>query len=231
MFSLPITGGLPLCRGSGNLWARLRVSDETSQMTRSRRAQVGIGTLVVFLAMVLVASIAAGVLLNTTGALQSQTGATGEQSSDQVLDRIQVVGQTGAGIQDGAVGLVNLTVTRGPDAEDVDLRSVTVTWVGPHGSYNVASDAAAGTAGEAAFAVTALSDPNDSLPVLDSSDDRMVLTFDLGSTDDEPGIGEFGHRLEPGEQANVLLTSESGASTRIRLAVPRSLSGKHAVVL
>ncbi|MFB6232714.1 MAG: archaellin/type IV pilin N-terminal domain-containing protein, partial [Haloarculaceae archaeon] len=55
------------------------------------RAQVGIGTLIVFTAMVLVASIAAGVLLNTSGYLQSQAEATGQEASAQTTDRLQVV--------------------------------------------------------------------------------------------------------------------------------------------
>lgn len=55
---------------------------------RSRRAQIGIGTLIVFVAMVLVAAIAAGVLINTAAFLQSQSEETGEQSNQRVTDRV-----------------------------------------------------------------------------------------------------------------------------------------------
>ncbi|MFC6904527.1 archaellin/type IV pilin N-terminal domain-containing protein [Halalkalicoccus tibetensis] len=61
----------------------------------SERGQVGIGTLIVFIAMVLVAAIAAGVLINTAGFLQTQAEDTGIESTEQVSDNINVLSEVG----------------------------------------------------------------------------------------------------------------------------------------
>ncbi len=95
------------------------------------RGQVGIGTLIVFIAMVLVAAIAAGVLINTAGFLQSSAEETGQQSSDQVTNRLQLVNAVGEDIQSSSstINTVKLTVKKAPGAGNIDIGSTIAQWV------------------------------------------------------------------------------------------------------
>src|SRR6056297_3894293 len=103
------------------------------------RGQVGIGTLIVFIAMVLVAAIAAGVLINTAGLLQTQAEATGEESTEQVSDRLTVQSATGNVTGSGTnskIDSFNLTVTKSAGAGDIQLNNV---------SYQIVTDQAVET--------------------------------------------------------------------------------------
>ena len=101
------------------------------------RGQVGIGTLIVFIAMVLVAAIAAGVLINTAGFLQSGAEETGQQSSDQVTNRLQVVSAVGEDIDGSNVDTARITVKKAPGANNIDLSTTTLQFVHSSGSTDV----------------------------------------------------------------------------------------------
>ncbi|MFC7095940.1 archaellin/type IV pilin N-terminal domain-containing protein [Halobaculum marinum] len=195
------------------------------------RGQVGIGTLIVFIAMVLVAAIAAGVLVNTAGFLQSKAADTGERSVAQVSDRLQVVVATGNvnpdgsadGIADGTVDAVNVTVTQAPGAASIDLRNATVSWIGPAGTHTLTHENASEPG--YSFGTTPIKAVN-SDPVLDTPDDRFSIDIALGAA------GSAGpDRLDAGQEARLVINTRDGARVTVYLTVPDSVDGRSSVEL
>jgi flagellin FlaB len=204
--------------------------------SRDDRGQVGIGTLIVFIAMVLVAAIAAGVLINTAGFLQTKSEETGQQSGQQVTNRLQVTGSTGTHLAGKEVGVINMTLKKSPGASNVDLENATVQWVGPSGTYNLVNASVDAAGADGHFGIIAFKDADDSHPVLNDPDDRMVMVFDLGDDDvntDDGTTGDkyFGDAVPEGASINVKITTKSGATTTEQLTVPETLSGSSAVQL
>ncbi|MCB9358845.1 hypothetical protein H6503_02855 [Candidatus Woesearchaeota archaeon] len=68
-------------------------------MLSSKKAEMGMGTLIIFIAMILVAAVAAAVLISTTGTLQNKALATGKSTATEVgtsLNVVQVYAEDGS---------------------------------------------------------------------------------------------------------------------------------------
>jgi len=174
--------------------------EEKEELKERLRAQVGIGTLIVFIAMVLVAAIAAGVLINTAGFLQSKSEATGQQSGEQVTNRLQVLQASGqktaednayAGNEE-VIGGVVMIGTKAPGADDIALNGITMQWVDDTGTYDLVHENAADESDvDGYFSHTPIKDEDDSLstsaesPVINSADDRARIVIDIGQVEPE----------------------------------------------
>ncbi|MFC7135868.1 archaellin/type IV pilin N-terminal domain-containing protein [Halobaculum litoreum] len=188
------------------------------------RGQVGIGTLIVFIAMVLVAAIAAGVLINTAGFLQSKAQETGTQSSKQVSNRLQEVATVGNVTPAGQIDEVNVTVTQAPGAGEIDLENVTVTWIGPDGTFLLNHENASQSVDDS-FGTSQIKNVDGSSTVLDDPDDRFSLDFDLSTGSGDPEL------LDEGDEVTIKINTRAGSTTTIRFTVPESLGQQQGVEL
>jgi flagellin FlaB len=205
---------------------------ETINNPDEERGQVGIGTLIVFIALVLVAAIAAGVLINTAGFLQNQAESTGEESTQQVTQSLNVQGTLGTlnassgGYQ--GVDTITLRVAKSPGSDPINVNESTIEYVSPDGAETLtATDdepAALGgtgtTKGEPVFLV-------DSQEVVDDDTTSTTIKIYLAE-DDATDFGSNGEVaamdiLEPGEEATLRITTASGGTSTVIVDVPEPL--------
>ncbi|SFR43915.1 archaellin/type IV pilin N-terminal domain-containing protein [Halogeometricum limi] len=209
------------------------------------RGQVGIGTLIVFIAMVLVAAIAAGVLVNTAGFLQATAQDAGQESVNKVTNRVDVVSthgivnDTGSGL---AVDSLNLTVRLAAGSGSVSLEDTTIKYVsddtarnlvyknattdadgtqlGPVHEYNISGNDQGLNSTE--FTAYALEDGDDtSFPVLSTQGDRYEMVINTSV------VEANGEGVSTGDSVKLEITSRSGGSTQVILTMPQQLAGKN----
>ena len=100
---------------------------------KDTRAQVGIGTLIIFIAMVLVAAVAAAVLIQTSGVLQQKAQSTGKQATQEVSSNLMVKNIEGVRAKNSAtdmsstVDLLKLKVGLNVGSSPVDVNQVIIS--------------------------------------------------------------------------------------------------------
>ncbi|MFC6719370.1 archaellin/type IV pilin N-terminal domain-containing protein [Natrialbaceae archaeon GCM10025810] len=209
----------------------------------TERGQVGIGTLIVFIAMVLVAAIAAGVLINTAGFLQTQAEATGEESTEQVSDNVQVVNSIGltnssddisnASYFEGdttpdedEVAHIELTVQKSAGSGDIDLSKSTIEYSHDEATTltynNSVSDDPEVNGSENSFATEEIR--GEGSETLTGDDDRVAIHIPLGEVTDEHTYADADTDqpafIEEGEQVDLTISTPQGSQTSVSLEAP-----------
>ncbi len=102
---------------------------------RDFKAAIGIGTLIVFIALILVASIAAAVIIQTADELQNQAERTGQDAADSATGGISITNTVGRIGPDGSGGReineIYLTVGLNAGSTGIDVSGVLIQYQDP----------------------------------------------------------------------------------------------------
>ncbi|MBW3583974.1 MAG: flagellin [Euryarchaeota archaeon] len=205
-------------------------ANRKSQFETDTHAAVGIGTMIVFIATILVAATAAAVLLDTSGKLQDKAQSTGSETTKEVASNVLVKGVIGtrhAGA--GDIRWINVTVSLAPGAETVDLSQMIVRIKDSAQAVDAAYDSTAGDAAEAAakFRATAIRDDDTSFsastPVMNAGD-LVRLRIDLAAQTTSMSLGTR-------EQFEMTLIPEVGSAVNLAFTTPASFGSDTVIVL
>ena len=93
-----------------------------------KKAEMGVGTLIVFIAMLLVAAVAAGVLIQTAGSLQEKSLSTGQQAESQISTNARVIEVSASDGRNGNLTEFQQLVKLSPGSDPIKLSQIIFTF-------------------------------------------------------------------------------------------------------
>lgn len=191
-------------------------ANKAARLRRSDRAEIGIGTMIVFIASVIVAAVAAAVLINTAGNLQRKAQETGKETTQEVAANLFIRNTVGRVNTTGdVVEEVYWYLSLAPGANPIDLNKTIVNWVHGAALVDVPISALACTSPALdslaeGFCLTDVYDAGDGAPEVLSTGDRVRLELHLATTE----------QLGPRESVDVLFMPEAGTPVRGSFKTP-----------
>lgn len=203
------------------------------------KGEMGIGTMIVFIAMVLVAAVAASVLISTAGILQQQAQETGSQAISEVSNSIvvrDIVGDrynySDTSNLSNKVNILEVTMALAAGSSPIDMDNVMIEVTGADDqasllfaregeSTYVAGDASDATS--SVFSVQCLRDPQGTFDGTGSSDVANVMSYGT-VVKVYINLTAIGIDLGPMNSLNLKIIPHHGTPTVEDITMPETLA-------
>ena len=177
----------------------------------------GIGTLIIFIALILVAAVAAGVLIQTASSLQSKSLDVGRQSQEKITTDIEVVQVYATNTSDGFINgsdstsdSVTMIVRLGSGSSPINLNDLIVKMDTQSGSQTL--QYTTGAADDTNYNVTYVSNGGV------AGTDGYLVTGDLAQVTFD-NLNEIGE----GDTATIRLLTKNGAVKPVDMTTPSAM--------
>lgn len=123
------------------------MNKQKNNLSRNDTADVGIGTLIIFIAMVLVAAVAAAVLIQTSGILQQKAQQTGKEATSEVTSNLKIMSVIGNYTNNTNMTEFEVAIENAAGGSNIDFQQVVINYIdsGRTDTLNYSATATAGT--------------------------------------------------------------------------------------
>jgi len=190
--------------------------------------EMGVGTLLIFIAMILVAAVAAGVLVQTAYKLQQQAESTGDEAIADVATGFKVLATWGTTDANAVIDTVYLKIALTAGSPGVNLANTTIEVIKTIGGSTTSEVTLvyAAAASDTEFTASELRDmPPSTTAAMMTSGDIFQVEIDLTSA---TGIDMA---LDVQERLSLVLMPKHGVPTLVEITAPPTLEASSVVVL
>ena len=193
----------------------------STKLWSQKAGAVGIGTLIVFIAMILVAAVAAVVLIRTSGVLEQKAYEVGMASTAEAANRIKITSVM-AHVTAQEVDVIMLTILPSAGAEPIDLSNCIMT-------YQTGSEYLSGITYNATMVAT---DRSFNRTVLQGDDDAVLENTenDIYQVNYYIGDGTNRSTLPENTEFSLTITPMAGAPAMLTITTPASMDNTYEVL-